>query len=69
MQNGNISLWKNGILGTPNMSGVLNSTEGVVDSTLGGLSATLYRMMGTISEVILFDSVLSTTDRQTIERN
>jgi hypothetical protein len=52
-------------------SATITSVYTGVNSTIGSLNGTgaLFPFEGTVSELISFPSVLSTTDRQTLERN
>ena len=66
-QTGNIRIWKNGVIGTSS-TGTLNSAVSQ-SSTLGSLGGGIYNFVGTIQEIVLFNSILSASDRQTLERN
>jgi hypothetical protein len=59
------NIWKNGSIGTP------TDTGGVASNALSyiGSLQTLYFLNGNIGEIIVLNGVLSTTNRQTIERN
>ena len=60
-----INIWKNGAIGTPAAGSGVASNAGSVIGTLGGV----YFLDGNIGEIIALNGVLSTTDRQTLERN
>jgi hypothetical protein len=59
------NIWKNGIIGTPSAAAGVASNA---PSYIGALQS-LYYLNGNIGEIIVLNGVLSTTDRQTIERN
>jgi hypothetical protein len=60
-----VNIWKNGSIGTP-LAGI-----GVASNALSYIGAlqSLYYLNGNIGEIIVLNGVLSTTDRQLIERN
>jgi hypothetical protein len=59
------NLWKNGSIGTPSdAAGVASNAT----SYIGALQS-IYYLNGNIGEIIALNGVLSTTDRQTLERN
>jgi hypothetical protein len=59
------NIWKNGSIGTPSdAAGVASNAA----STIGSLQG-LFFLNGFISEIIVLNGVLSTTDRQILERN
>jgi hypothetical protein len=59
------NIWKNGIIGTPSdAAGVASNAA----STIGSLQ-NIYFLNGNIGEIIVLNGVLSTADRQTLERN
>jgi hypothetical protein len=60
-----VNIWKNGSIGTRlAAAGVASNAV----SYIGSLG-TVYFLNGNIGEIIVLNGVLSTTDRQTIERN
>jgi hypothetical protein len=58
-------IWKNGIIGTPSAAAGVASNA---TSYIGALQS-LYFLNGNIGEIIVLNGVLSTTNRQLIERN
>jgi hypothetical protein len=60
------NVWKNGIIGTPAAAAGVASNA---ISYIGGLGGGLFFLNGNIGEIIVLNGVLSTTDRQTLERN
>lgn len=61
------NIHKNGVSGST-YAGPINA---IIDAniTVGGLTSTQYRANGYISDCVVFPSILSTADRQTLERN
>jgi hypothetical protein len=59
------NIWKNGIIGTPSAAAGVASNA---TSYIGALQF-LYYLNGNIGEIIVLNGVLSTTNRQTLERN
>jgi hypothetical protein len=59
------NIWKNGSIGTPSESGGVASNAA---STIGSLAG-IWFLDGNIGEIIVLNGVLSTAERQLIERN
>jgi hypothetical protein len=60
-----VNIWKNGIIGTPSAAAGVASNAASTIGALGGI----YFLNGNIGEIVVLNGVLSTDNRQLIERS